>query len=168
MKAAVRRDPPKPAETREILDLAHRALQRVCMGHDKHGQARRDRAIAADCIPAYVEALDAFWSSDHLQMVLQTNMLLMNQSQQSRADPFLDALWQNEVAKYPHLSNRLREHMIEAARKDPNAVSRIRQANLQNVDLQNTVCRQRHRCTTPPHATAMRTSGVPTHCPRHT
>ena len=152
MRASVDRDPPKPADTRRTLVLAHRALVRVCMGFDKAGAARRERAVAADCIPVYVAALDAFFSSELFQSTIESNQLLMYEGGAQRADPFLDGVWQHEVEKRPMLASRVREEMLKKVRSDPRAVDRIRAGAMSDVGLQNEATKIQRAARKPPEA----------------
>eukprot|EP00316_Scyphosphaera_apsteinii_P023538 CAMPEP_0119321238 /NCGR_PEP_ID=MMETSP1333-20130426/54848_1 /TAXON_ID=418940 /ORGANISM="Scyphosphaera apsteinii, Strain RCC1455" /LENGTH=597 /DNA_ID=CAMNT_0007328177 /DNA_START=38 /DNA_END=1831 /DNA_ORIENTATION=- len=137
MQASVARDPPKPTDTRQKLVLAHRALQRVCMGLSKAASARRERAVMADALPVYVNALDRFFSSELFELTIHTNMILMNQTEKREADPFLDRVWQNEVEKRPSLAACISNEMVERARA--HAASCKRSSNTFNIEAQNTV-----------------------------
>jgi len=115
----------KKKDARTMLDLALRALQRVLLGHETAGAARRARAVEGHVIPAMVGALDMVFTKALLQQTIQTNMILMGQDDpegDGKADPVLDHEWQSEIKKRPSLGVKMQEVMMEMYTANPDNV----------------------------------------------
>ena len=91
------------------LELAMKMVNRVCLGFNSDGTARRQRAFTIGYLHAAVKAMSKHFTPTLMQQAVQTNHTLMSETGQLGVgyDKQMNKVWEAEIQKYPGLGKKM-------------------------------------------------------------